>query len=115
MKTLEDYMNMPYAVTIVPDEDGEGYVAYYPELKGCITTGETIEDAVKNANDAKRCWISACIEDNIEIPEPLAAKQYSGNFKLRMPASLHKHLAERAAQEGISMNMYCTTILAKYA
>ena len=37
------------------------------DLKGCITCGDSIEEAIANAEDAKREWIIACLEDGIEI------------------------------------------------
>lgn len=39
VKTLEYYMGLPYRLEIVPDEAEGGYVASYPELRGCLTTG----------------------------------------------------------------------------
>ena len=54
MKTLSDYMKMAYRMEIVEDKEEGGYVVSYPDLPGCITCGETIEDAVVNAVDAKR-------------------------------------------------------------
>ena len=85
MKTLEEYMKMPYKLEIIPDTEESGYVASYPELPGCITCGETIANAVANAEDAKKAWLLAAIEENIEIAEPESADSYSGQFKLRLP------------------------------
>lgn len=113
MKTLEEYMRLPYKLEIVPDVDESGFVASYPELPGCITCGETIADAVSNAEDAKKAWISAALEDNIEISEPESADNYSGQFKLRIPKTLHKTLAEDSKREGVSMNQYCVYLLSK--
>ena len=53
------------------------------------------------------------IEDNIEIAEPETADSYSGQFKLRLPKTLHKILAEDSKKEGVSMNQYCVYLLAK--
>jgi predicted RNase H-like HicB family nuclease len=85
----------------------------YPELPGCITCGETIESAVANALDAKKAWLEAAIDDNIEINEPDSLDDYSGQFKIRMPRSLHRSLAEHSKREGISMNQYCVYLLSK--
>ena len=49
MKTIEYYMHLPYRLEIVPDPDEGGFVAYYPELPGCITTGSSLEEAAENA------------------------------------------------------------------
>ena len=57
MKTLDEYMKMPYKLEIIPDTDESGYVASYPELPGCITCGETITEAVVNSENAKKEWL----------------------------------------------------------
>jgi predicted RNase H-like HicB family nuclease len=98
---------------IVEDEDEGGFVVSYPDLPGCITCGETIETAIENAADAKRVWIEAALEEGIEIQVPERLEEYSGQFKLRIPRSLHKSLAEHSKREGISMNQYCVYLLSK--
>ncbi len=113
MKTLNDYLSMPYRMEIVEDKDEGGYVASFPDLPGCITCADTIEAAVAGAADAKRAWLEAAIEDGIEIHEPDDLGNYSGQFKLRIPKSLHRSLAEHAKREGISMNQYCLYLLSK--
>ena len=113
MRTFEEYMKLPYKLEIIPDTEESGFVASYPELPGCITCGETVDEVVANAEDAKKEWITAALEEGIEIAEPDAADSYSGQFKLRLPKSLHKTLAEDSKKEGISMNQYCVYLLAK--
>ena len=113
MKKIEDYMALPYRMEIVRDTEEGGFVASFPELKGCVTCGETVEAAAANAEDCKREWLAAALEDGYDIPEPSAPGEYSGQFKLRIPKSLHKSLAEHSRQEGISMNQYCLYLLAK--
>lgn len=111
MKTIDYYLNLPYKLEIVPDMDEGGYAAKYPELPGCITVGETLESAINNANDAKREWITLALEDGNTIPEPSTYDDYSGQFKLRLPKSLHKLLADQSKEEGVSMNQYCVYLL----
>lgn len=113
MKTLNDYMNMSYRMEIVEDKAEGGYVVSYPELPGCITCGETIESAVANARDAKKAWLESALDDGVEIQEPDSLENYSGQFKIRMPKSLHRSLAEHSKKEGISMNQYCVYLLSK--
>lgn len=113
MKTLDYYMGLPYKLEIVPDSTEGGYVASYPELRGCITVGDTLASVAANAEDAKREWIQAAMEEGIEIPEPLSEAEYSGQFKLRIPKSLHRALAQHSKEEGISMNQYCLYLLTK--
>jgi predicted RNase H-like HicB family nuclease len=113
MKTLSDYMKLNYRMEIVEDNDEGGFVVSFPDLPGCITCGETIDSAVANAIDAKKAWLEAAIEDKIEIHEPDSLEDYSGQFKIRMPRSLHRSLAEHSKKEGISMNQYCVYLLSK--
>ena len=112
MKTIDYYMALPYKLEIVPDTEG-GYVARYPELPGCITVGDTLEDTVSHVLDAKREWLLAALEDGIRINEPASSDNYSGQFKLRIPKSLHRSLAEHSKAEGISMNQYCLYLLTR--
>ncbi len=113
MKKLNDYMAMPYRMEIVEDTDEGGFVVSYPDLPGCLTCGETLESAVANAQDAKKIWLETAIDEGINIPEPDSLDDYSGQFKLRIPKSLHKLLAEHSQREGISMNQYCVFLLSR--
>ena len=113
MKTLNEYMSMSYKMEIIEDQDEGGFVISYPDLPGCIPCGETIERGMQNAKDAKREWIRAALEEGIEIYEPDSLENYSGQFKLRIPRSLHRSLAEHSQREGISMNQYCVYLLSK--
>ena len=113
MKTIDDYMKKAYRMEIVEDKDEGGFIVTYPDLPGCISCGETIESAVANAIDAKEVWLEAAIEEGIEINEPDSLDDYSGQFKLRIPKSLHKSLAEHSQREGISMNQYCVYLLSR--
>ena len=110
-KNLDYYMGLSYKIEVIPDKEEGGYTLHCPELSGCITCAETLEHGFEMIEDAKKCWFEACLEDGIPIPEPSTADDYSGQFKLRLPKSLHKILAERSQNEGVSMNQYCLHLL----
>ena len=61
-----------YEVDIRPlsASDGGGFVAVAPELPGCMSDGETPQEALANAYDAIGCWIEAATEMGRAIPEP---------------------------------------------
>ena len=113
MRTVEEYMALPYRIEIVPDVSEGGYIVSYPELRGCLTAGETIEQALANGEDAKREWLAAAVADGYPIPDPSSDESYSGQFKLRIPKSLHRQLAMQSKREGISMNQYCLYLLSQ--
>ena len=53
------------------------------------------------------------MENNGEkIPEPIAQKQYSGKFQVRIPPERHRMLAIEAAEQNISLNRYISDKLA---
>jgi antitoxin HicB len=65
-------MKLEYAVRIerLADSDGGGYMAVVPDLPGCMSDGETPEEALKNVQDAIASWIEAAREWKQEIPKP---------------------------------------------
>ena len=58
MKTLNEYLDLPYRMEIVEDKHEGGFVVSFPDLPGCLTCGETIESAIANAMEAK----NACLK-----------------------------------------------------
>ena len=74
---------------------------------------EIVESAISNALDEKKAWLEAALEEGVEIHEPDSLEDYSGQFKLRIPRSLHRLLAEHSQREGISMNQYCVYLLSR--
>ena len=80
MKNIDYYLKLPYRLEIIPDIYEGGYVASYPELPGCLTCAETIEDVIASALDAKKAWLEAALEDGDTIQEPDNIDNYSGQF-----------------------------------
>ncbi|WP_258359649.1 type II toxin-antitoxin system HicB family antitoxin [Moorella sulfitireducens] len=101
-KGLDYYMTLPYRIVLYPAEEG-GYVVEIPDLPGCLSQGETIDEAMAMIQDAKRCWLETSLELGHPIPEP-TPEEYSGKLNIRIPKSLHRTLAEKAKEEGTSLN-----------
>jgi len=61
-----------YTVRVVPlsPTDGGGYLASVPDLPGCMSDGETPEEAVRHVREAILDWIDAARELSLEIPAP---------------------------------------------
>ena len=106
--TIQDYLKLPYNINVrhVNDESGEYYFLKVQELTGCISDGETIEEAFANIYEAMEGWIETKLEAGYDIPMPNNSEKFSGKFVLRLPKSLHAKLAIEAEQEGISLNQY---------
>jgi antitoxin HicB len=52
--------------------DGGGWLAEVPELPGCMSDGDTPQQALDNVMDAIACWIEAAEEDGRPVPAPAA-------------------------------------------
>jgi antitoxin HicB len=104
-------MSLPYTIQIRKTE--EGYFAKVLELPGCMTWAGTFEELGPMAEDAKAAWIEDALEDGDAVPDPRQEESYSGKVNLRMPKSLHRDLAHRAEQEGVSLNQVMITALAR--
>ena len=111
-KTVEYYLSLPYTIELVPDPQ-EGWFVAIKELPGCMSQGETPEEAMEMIRDAMRSWIEVSLEDGDPIPEPRSLEDYSGKFVVRVPRSLHRDLAEMAGREGVSLNQYINVALAR--
>ena len=68
-KNLDYYMNLPYKIMLIPDEDGVWF-AEIPELPGCITEADSKEEALASIEDAKLEWLSVALRHGDSIPEP---------------------------------------------
>lgn len=110
-RDIQYYLSLPYKIELYPATEG-GYVVSIPELPGCISQGETLEEALQMISDAKEAWLETALEDGMAIPEPTPAEDaYSGKFNLRIPRSLHRDLARRANEEKVSLNTLATYLL----
>lgn len=106
------YLSQAYPIMLYPDAIA-GYTAEIKDLPGCITQGETVEEAVQNLEEAKLLWLETAYEDGMDIPNPSTTVQYSGRFALRMPKTLHREVAEQAQEEGLSINQYLNWLITK--
>jgi antitoxin HicB len=95
---------------LAPDEGG-GYLVEFPDLPGCMSDGETVEEAIANGLDAKHAWLTVAREEGRSIPEP--GGQLSGKWVQRVPKSLHTRLVERAEREGVSLNTLVVSLIAE--
>jgi len=107
---------IPYTATIrqLEQEEGGGWYAEIPELPGCSSDGETVEEALSNLEEAMELWIETAREIGRTIPRPRQhLDDYSGKFTIRLPRSLHRDLAREAELEGVSLNQYIVYLLSE--
>ncbi|GAW93988.1 type II toxin-antitoxin system HicB family antitoxin [Calderihabitans maritimus] len=70
-------LKYPYKIETLSEEEGGGFLITYPDLPGCISDGDTIEEAIAMGEDARRAWIETRLEQGLEVPMPFSGANYS--------------------------------------
>lgn len=116
-KKLNDYLSLPYTIEFrreEPDDDGSmTWFARVIELPGCMTEGDTLEEAARMIQDAMAAWIEVALDEGRPIPEPKPTEEFSGKFVVRLPKSLHRTLVETSQREGVSLNQWINVVLSQ--
>ena len=68
-KDLNYYLGLPYTTKLLVEEENSVF-AEITELHGCMTVGNSKEDALEMIEDAKEAWLEAAVEKGMNIPEP---------------------------------------------
>ena len=76
--TQVDY---PFRMRPLDDEEGGGWLIEFPDLPGCMSDGDTPEEALRNGADAVRCWIAAMRE--AERPVPPSSRSIGSGQKVQ--------------------------------
>jgi antitoxin HicB len=100
-----------YAIVVEPlsAEDGGGWLASVPALPGCFGDGETRAEAMTDALSAIEEWKDAARALGRDVPGPAAL----GQWRQRVPRSLHDKVKRLAESEGVSLNQLVTSLLAE--
>ncbi len=103
-----------YPVTIRPllAGEGTGFLIEYPDLPGCISDGTTPEGAIINGRDAVKTYLQGCAKFGDPIPKPNTTSS-SGQWRQRVPRSIHARLVAQARREGVSLNTLVATFIAE--
>ncbi len=109
-QVLERY---PFQVRPLTVDEGGGYLMEFPDVPGCMSDGETPEEAIVHGRDALKSALLTMTEFGDPIPLPGSFTRSSGQWRQRVPKSLHARLAARAGREGVSLNLLVTTLIAE--
>lgn len=107
-------MPFPYRIVVKWSEPDDAFVARVPALPACAAHGETEARAIEEVHAAAKGILAVMRDTGRAVPPP-DGEEPSGKIHLRLPTSLHAHLAERAEHEGVSLNTMMVTLLAKAA
>ena len=104
-----------HIISPLSDDDGGGYMITFPDLPGCMSDGETMEEVLVNGRDAFNSWIAAQVDMGRQIPAPTHYDDGGKPVKFvqRLPRSLHASLQARAKAEGVSINTLVLALIAE--
>jgi predicted HicB family RNase H-like nuclease len=103
--------NDKYTYRVTWSEEDNEYIGLCAEFPSLSWLADTPENALKGIRKTVAEVISDMGENNEKIPEPIACKQYSGKFMVRIPPHVHRKLAIQAAESGISLNRIASSKL----
>jgi antitoxin HicB len=111
---VNDYMKLPYAVSVEWDADDEFFVARIGEIPECSGHGTSRNQAIDMAFDNLRDWIEDALESRERIPKPAPKPDLpSGKWVQRVPRSMHAELVILASKDGVSLNQLVVSILSR--
>jgi len=102
-----------YTYRVTWSEDDSEHVGRCAEFPGLSWLAPTPETALKGIRKVVAEVVVDLAKNSEPVPEPIAAKPYSGKFLVRVPPELHRQLALEAAEEGVSLNRLASTKLGK--
>lgn len=94
-------------------EEGGGFLITFPDLPGCISDGESPDEALKNGCDAFEAWISTCISEGRPVPAAGSHRKGSVRFLQRLPRHMHSSLVAAAEVQGTSVNALVMAFVAE--
>ncbi|MCB8976749.1 MAG: type II toxin-antitoxin system HicB family antitoxin [Ardenticatenaceae bacterium] len=102
-----------YTYRVTWSEEDEEYVGLCAEFPSLSWLDGTPEAALNGIRQVVADVVADLTDNGEEIPEPIALKQYSGKFLVRIPPELHRRLALEAAEAGVSLNRLASSKLAQ--
>lgn len=110
---MEEYLALEYPFNVIADPDAGGWVIVFPDLPGCMTQIDSLDELPHMVEEVRTLWIESAYEHDFDVPLPSYPPEYSGKFNVRLPRALHQRLAESAEREGVSLNQYVVMLLAE--
>ena len=95
-----------YTYRIEWSEEDNTHIARCLEFPSLAAHGHSIESALKEIESVVKETIKWMKEENEVFPKPLGEKKYKGNLTLRVPSEVHRSLAIKSAEQGVSINQY---------
>jgi len=102
-----------YSISIFWSDEDDGYIAVSPEFPGLSAFGKSLEDAIAEVRVALQLFMDSYSDEGLPLPKPQGLQTYSGQFRVRLPKSMHRQAAQLAIGEGISLNSFIVAAVAE--
>ena len=102
-----------YTYRVTWSGEDEEYVALCAEFPSLSWLADTPEEALQGIRQVVAGVVADLESNNESVPEPIAVKQYSGKFMIRIPPEVHRRLALEAAESGVSLNRLASARLSQ--
>ncbi|MDP9321599.1 MAG: type II toxin-antitoxin system HicB family antitoxin [Chloroflexota bacterium] len=111
-KAVDEILSRPYEIDFEYGADAEdGVLAYVVEWPDCFAAGRDRTEALTALERAMRELAAYRLDHGLEVPQ--AASGFSGKVLLRMPKKLHRDAERNATRDGVSLNTWLTTAIAR--
>lgn len=111
-KAVDEILSRPYEIGFEYATDaGDGILAYVVEWPDCFAAGRDRAEALVALERTMRELAAYRLDHDMEIPG--AASSFSGKVLLRMPKKLHRDAERNATRDGVSLNTWLTTAIAR--
>lgn len=70
---------MKYPIAIEPGDPTHAFGVVVPDLPGCFSGGDTLDEAIDNAREAIELWLETVIDDGGQVPEPRSIAEHQAN------------------------------------
>ena len=70
---------MNYVIAIEPGDEKQAFGVAVPDLPGCFSAGDTLDEAITNAREAIELWLETVIDDGLPVPEPKPLSQHQAD------------------------------------
>jgi predicted RNase H-like HicB family nuclease len=95
-----------YTYRVEWSEEDNAHIARCLEFPSLMAHGDTPNKALAEIEQVLEESIKCLEEEKEPVPEPFGLKKFKGNLTLRVPAEIHRKLAIKSAEEGVSVNQY---------
>ena len=105
--------NDRYTYRVTWSEEDREYVGLCAEFPSLSWLAGTPEEALKGIRTVIAQTVKEMESHGEEVPSPIATRQYSGKFMVRVPPEVHRALAVQAAESGVSLNRIASAKLSQ--